>query len=301
MKYIFFILTLGAVLLCCEKNTTKPAETPQGYDPVEATTPMGDPATAQLKILIIGNSVTYYNEQPYLFWRLTGAAGKNIYVEQATIPAAQLAYHLNSDYTKNKITAQKWDVVILQEAVFDIALASSRTYATANVLALKNRILANNNATRIFYALPYATREGITWQGTFYDYETSQTMLLDGCRALVQEAGIMTAPVGWAWHESMKNRADLNLYHQDKSHPSLLGSYLAACVYYAAIFQQSVENNSYTVQLNPDVALFLQTTAGQTVLDRLEYWNINAASPHCKKALRRFQTFARFVNRSILP
>lgn len=274
MKNVIFIVLLGMLLLSCEKNSTAPEKTTPGYDPVEATAPMGDPAASQLKVLIIGNSITYYNEQPYLFWRLASAAGKNIYVEQAAIPAAQLAYHLNCDYTKNKITAQKWDVVILQEAIFDIALPASRTYATATVRALKNRILANNSATRIFYSLAYATADGITWQGTHYDYATSQTMLTEGCRLLVQEAGIMAAPVGWAWSESIKNRPDLNLYHEDKSHPSLLGSYLGACVYYAALFQTGVENNAYIVQLDPDAARFLQTTADQTVLDRLDYWNI---------------------------
>jgi hypothetical protein len=56
----------------------------------------------------------------------------------------------------------------------------------------------------------------------------------------------------------------LELYAPDKRHPSLAGTYLAACTVYASLFGKSPVGNGYTAGLPADVAAHLQQVAWAT-------------------------------------
>jgi hypothetical protein len=48
-------------------------------------------------------------------------------------------------------------------------------------------------------------------------------------------------------------------------HPSLAGTYLAACTFYAALYGKSPVGNPYAADLDADTARFLQGVAWETV------------------------------------
>ncbi len=79
------------------------------------------------------------------------------------------------------------------------------------------------------------------------------------------ENNMMVIPAGLAFAQSIAIRKDIDLYVDDKRHPSLAGTYLAAAVTYASLFKKSPINNSYSAGLDPDVAKHLQTVAWNTV------------------------------------
>ena len=81
------------------------------------------------------------------------------------------------------------------------------------------------------------------------------------------EDGAFVVPVGLAFAESIKRRADLNLYAADKRHPSMAGTYLAACTLYAALLKRSPVGLKYTAGLDDATAKHLQTVAWDTVQD----------------------------------
>jgi len=60
-------------------------------------------------------------------------------------------------------------------------------------------------------------------------------------------------------------KPDLELYAQDKRHPSLAGTYLAACTVYASLLGKSPVGNAYTAGLPADIAAHLQQVAWETV------------------------------------
>jgi hypothetical protein len=60
-------------------------------------------------------------------------------------------------------------------------------------------------------------------------------------------------------------KPELELYVPDKRHPSLAGTYLAACTVYAALLGKSPVGNAYTAGLPADVARHLQQVAWDTV------------------------------------
>jgi hypothetical protein len=51
----------------------------------------------------------------------------------------------------------------------------------------------------------------------------------------------------------------------DRKHPTLAGTYLAACVFYAVLNENSPEGIAYTAGLDPVDAAFLQHIAWETV------------------------------------
>jgi len=77
----------------------------------------------------------------------------------------------------------------------------------------------------------------------------------------------LVIPAGLAFAKAIAKRPEIELYQPDKRHPSLLGTYLAACTTYAAIFKRSPVGNTYTAGIDAELARFLQSTALDTVQD----------------------------------
>jgi hypothetical protein len=57
----------------------------------------------------------------------------------------------------------------------------------------------------------------------------------------------------------------IRLWGEDGRHPSLKGSYLAACVFYKLFYQKSPVGNSFTAGLSSSEAYFLQDIAASAV------------------------------------
>jgi len=75
----------------------------------------------------------------------------------------------------------------------------------------------------------------------------------------------LVIPAGLAFARAIARSPDLELYQPDKRHPSLAGTYLAACVVYATVTGKSPVGNTYTAGIDASTANFLQTTAWETV------------------------------------
>jgi hypothetical protein len=75
----------------------------------------------------------------------------------------------------------------------------------------------------------------------------------------------LVIPAGLAFAKATVRRPELELYQPDKRHPTLAGTYLAACTTYAAILKKSPIGNTYHAGLDPELAAFLQSVAADTV------------------------------------
>jgi hypothetical protein len=72
-------------------------------------------------------------------------------------------------------------------------------------------------------------------------------------------------PAGLAFANSIAKRPDINLYVADKRHPTLAGTYLAACTVMASVYGLSPVGNKYSAGLPAEVAEHLQNVAWETV------------------------------------
>jgi len=99
-------------------------------------------------------------------------------------------------------------------------------------------------------------------------YKDKPEMTAQLAEAYTREANrndALVIPAGLAFAKSVAKRPALELYQPDKRHPTLAGTYLAACASYAAVYGKSPVGNGYTAGLDSDTAGFLQGVAWETV------------------------------------
>lgn len=71
----------------------------------------------------------------------------------------------------------------------------------------------------------------------------------------------LVIPAGLAFAKAIAKRPDIELYQNDKRHPTLAGTYLAACATYATLYRKSPVGLGYTAGLSADVVALLQNAA----------------------------------------
>src|SRR5439155_13466214 len=62
--------------------------------------------------------------------------------------------------------------------------------------------------------------------------------------SLARELASLLAPVGPAWQRALTESPRLRLHQQDGSHPTSLGTYVAACVFYVVIYGKPPERSA---------------------------------------------------------
>lgn len=229
-------------------------------------------------VLFIGNSYTASNNLPQLVDNLALAAGFTMFTDNNMPGGFTLQMHSQNAGTQAKINQQPWDVVILQAQSQEPALDSA--YVTQNVLpyatVLEGQIAQNDSCTRLIFYMTWGRKFGDAQNCAAYPpvctYAGMQAELRRRYLLMAQQNNAAVAPVGEAWMNVLATNPTFDLYVSDGSHPSLHGSYLAACVMFATIYGQSPAGLQYTAGLPAADAQLLQTIAGATVLDSLPLW-----------------------------
>lgn len=224
------------------------------------------------QILFIGNSYTSVNDLPGTLTRLINSSEHRIEATMIAPGGWFLADHVKSAETINLINSQKWDFVVLQEqsqVPASIQMRATQTYPAARTLV--GNIKANGSTPMLF--ITWAHRDGWPEQN-IPTYEKMQLAIDDGYTTIGQELKVRMSPVGFAWLKMRQQNPQMNLWQDDGSHPNEMGTYLAACVFYASIFHESPEGLSYKGGLSKEDAKLLQQTAASAVLDYASYWNI---------------------------
>lgn len=230
--------------------------------PTPTLAPTMDPVT--LQILFIGNSQTYTNDLPKMFARLARSGGHVADVDMTAKPGYLLKEHVVDPDTLKKLGGAEWDIVVLQEnsnIPRDESRVGDYMYPAARTLG---QMVKDQGARTILY---------MTWAEPWYvftdeldNFLAEQVRVSAVHRTIALELGADVAPVGDAFARSLQKRPDLPFWQNDKIHPNYRGTYMAACVFYALIYQQSPEGLSYKAGLSDDTAQVLQSVAAETVL-----------------------------------
>ena len=80
----------------------------------------------------------------------------------------------------------------------------------------------------------------------------------------------LVIPAGLAFAKAIARQPSIELYVEDKRHPSLAGTYLAACTAYAALQGKSPVGLPYTAGLPADTVALLQNAAWDATRDYLK-------------------------------
>ncbi|MBZ0098739.1 MAG: T9SS type A sorting domain-containing protein [Taibaiella sp.] len=82
------------------------------------------------------------------------------------------------------------------------------------------------------------------------------------------------SPVGTVWRYIRRNYPGIELYQPDDSHPSVAGSYAAACCFYTAIFRRDPTLITFNAGLAGTDAAYIRTAVKEVVYNHLTDWNI---------------------------
>jgi PKD repeat protein len=237
----------------------------------------------QLKkeVLFIGNSYTYYNDLPNLVKEIALSFGDTLIHESSTPGGYSFNAHSTNSQTLNKISQQQWDYIVLQAQSQEPSLSPG--YVNTNVLPaaqiLIDAIQSNSLCIEPLFFMTWGRKFGDASNCVAYPpvctylgmQERLRTRYLD--MTFLHDASC--SPVGMAWEKSIAIDSTLNLYSSDNSHPSIYGSYLAACTFYASIFKKSAVGSSFWPNAIDSVTAYsLQQIGSSTVLDSLVVWNI---------------------------
>lgn len=146
-----------------------------------------------------------------------------------------LKAHLENDATMLQIREGNWDVVVLQDQSQTPAIFPYQFLDAAQGI---DRIIDKSGATTVFYET-WGRRDGDKQNAhLFPTYNKMQKALSDSYKKAARKCDAKLAPVGQAWAELRKKNPELGiqLYRGDGSHPASPGAYLAACVFYATLF-----------------------------------------------------------------
>ena len=238
-------------------------------------------AQQKKEVLFIGNSYTYVNDLPNLVKQIALSFGDTLIHDSSTPGGANFNTHITNTQTLNKINQQQWDYVVLQAQSQEPSL--SPDYVNTNVLpaaqVLIDAIKSNSLCTEPLFFMTWGRKFGDASNCVAYPpvctYLGMQERLRTRYLDMTFTHDAYCSPVGMAWKKSIQIDSTLNLYSSDNSHPSIYGSYLAACTFYSSIFKKSAVGSSYWPNaIDSASAYILQQIGSSTVLDSFRVWNI---------------------------
>lgn len=220
-------------------------------------------ADKPMQVLFVGNSYVYGHDLPLLFAALSAAGNHPVKTAMVASGGWHLSQHVDSAKTLKHIQAQSWDVVVLQEHSVTPTHTSSRQKETIPAATQLAEAIRAQGANPLLF-MTWGRQHGLP-EENFADFTAMQRALETGYQEVGEAIQAPVAPVGLAWERALAADPDIQLWEADGSHPSLVGSYLAACVFYAVIHQESPVGLSYTASLPAAQASWLQHIAAQTV------------------------------------
>lgn len=204
-------------------------------------------------VLFVGNSYFYYNNSlhDHVLGLLRSADPAGTYTAtSATISGASLTMHdVNRLLSAHK--RKEFDAVIMMDCSW---CAVERKAVFAKTVAKDVTIVRRHDAAPVLF---------MTW--AYADKPRMIDALSDVYTAAGNDNSTLVIPAGLAFARSLSRRPELALHVPDRSHPSLAGTYLAACVVMASVYRRSPVGNAYRAGLDDGTAAFLQTIAWDTV------------------------------------
>lgn len=178
-----------------------------------------------VRALFIGNSFTARNDVPGLIARL--AAARNCTFEHTLVSAggASLRRHWNKGDAQRILTSSPFDFVVLQEQSTLPVKNAGRMHESVRLF---DTVVRAAGARTLLY---------MTWARKHEPQ--NQQVIADAYTSIGAEIGAAVAPAGLAWERFMAANASPALHDKDMSHPTLAGSFLAACVLFRTLFDAS--------------------------------------------------------------
>jgi hypothetical protein len=199
-------------------------------------------------MLFIGNSFTQRNNLPGLLAEMAAERELNVKHELISAGGASLRMHWNGGRAAEAIATGRFDYVVLQE---QSTLPVKNAVRMAENVRLFDEPIRRAGAKMVLY---------MTWARQHTP--ESQQAISNACTSIGEELGAIVVPVGLAWQRFLARHDKPVLHDRDQSHPTLAGSYLAACVFLTVLLKASpVGIEAGPAGLDPNDKALLQKAA----------------------------------------
>ncbi|MEL6250836.1 MAG: hypothetical protein AAFR87_02395 [Bacteroidota bacterium] len=180
------------------------------------------------KVLFVGNSYTYFWNLPQTVEAMAKEKAIALEARQSTSGGTHWGHHWRSERelkSREKIESGDFSAVVLQNHSMSALNRADSMFHFGSLLVA----LAKSKGADIYLYM--------TWAREWNPY--MQAEIKKQYMELGEKLGAKVVPVGPAWERARQLRPGLPLYDEDQSHPSPLGTYLTACVFFGTFSGQS--------------------------------------------------------------
>ena len=220
------------------------------------------------KVCFLGNSYTYTNDLPGMILDLATADGNTLVKDQNTPGGYTLEGHSTNSTSLAKIAADNWDYVVLQDQSqlpsFPWSQVQTDVLPFAAILVDSIRS-ANPCAVPLFFNT-WGRLNGDPQWDSINTFDKMNQRLFNAYGYIADLHSGKRAPVGIAYNhiqdDSSPPITHPELYVGDGSHPTIFGTYLAACIFYELIFNETCVGNTHIPSgITSTQATYLQNVA----------------------------------------
>lgn len=234
-----FLVSICQVALGLTTGCQSPASSPPPAEPI--------------RLLFIGNSLTYTNDLPGMVDSIASrAGGGSVEVESITYPNFSFTEHRLRGEAEAAIRRGGWTLVILQQGPSSLPESRIQIVAEARWFAA----VAAEAGVPLAFLMVWPDRSRLAF---FDDVARSYRLAADS-------TGSMLLPAGEAWRAAWRRDSTLQFFGKDGFHPEPLGTYLAALVIVDRLRPEALDRLAAT--LTNDEATLTTTARERRILKR---------------------------------
>jgi hypothetical protein len=224
-------------------------------------------------LMFVGNSFFYYNNSLHNYLNQlvkNNKSIKSLKQRSITINGSSLSWHPLESYLDNKNigsfridTSNDNEYIKSEDTSIDAVIFMDCSLCPIHPMTKDNfhKYVAEHSDT-----IRSKGMEPMLFMS--WPYKNKPLMMQELRQEFIKAANknnILLIPAGEAFYSFTKAYPDIDLYTRDLRHPSKEGTYLAAAVVFATIFNTAVEGNQGIKDIDPEVALKIQQVADSTV------------------------------------
>jgi hypothetical protein len=220
-----------------------------------------------LRVLIVGNSYTRFNVFPRLLQRLAAGVpgGVRMLVDAEARSGFSLRMHLRGGQALPRIRAGHYSHVVLQ--AHSMSAIDHPSELAADVERFKQTADQVHARTVLYETWPRHPGARLYRKHPLvHSYEDMAGRVEHTYAEIAQQLGAVLAPIGSAFEHAFSSEPELAVWGPDGSHPTLAGSFLAACVLYGSITGEDPRASTYVPLTMPaDHAQRIKAIAADTL------------------------------------
>ena len=236
-------------------------------------------AQPQARALFIGNSYTEVNNLPQMTADIARNMGAELSYTSNTPGGCTFAQHCTNE-SMALIRRGGWDVVVLQEQSQNPSFPQSQVEAEVFPYAqrLVDSVYAASPCAEPMFYMTWGRKNGDARNAQVFPvlgtYEGMDSMLYERYMYMAEANDASVCPVGRVWRYLREHHPEIELYQSDESHPSVEGTYAAACSFYVMLFGGDPEAVTYHPEgIGPEAAEAIRQAVHEVVYNAPERWH----------------------------